>query len=413
MSVNSDRIFLFLLKSNHRLCWLTDPIITYNWPARFVNFFMIVAAVGVVSVPSALVAVGFLEIVQSKKKKRQGVVHDGDDWYEERLRALEDVEPPPSRFGPRVDKWQYAVNEWLNGKKDGDGKVSFSTAATISRFFIFLIIIGNVIAVVLESVPSIDKSVGNEPGNFFDVFEEISVFVFAAEYLARLFCAPKNRESLYSTYIYAITFFGIIDFLSTAPWFIERLMLAVGLVHAGDESVFMFRIFRIFRLFQLEDFITAFSKLDNVFRASMDVLKATGLLAVIIWVGCGALFYIFEGNNPNWRECDASVPLHSNHSKTPGCFDFASTADCNEFYPGLCTQKAFNDMPNSLYYTAVFLGGEWGVVDFTWPGRFICLFLCVAGIALYSIPIGTLFDSFGAVLGMVDEEEEEEEEGEE
>ena len=49
----------------------------------------------------------------------------------------------------------------------------------------------------------------------------------------------------------------------------------------------------------------------------------------------------------------------------------------------------------------------------TWPGRMVCLFLCVVGIALYAIPIGTLFDSFGAVLGMGGDEEEEEEEGEE
>jgi hypothetical protein len=54
----------------------------------------------------------------------------------------------------------------------------------------------------------------------------------------------------------------------------------------------------------------------------------------------------------------------------------------------------------SLYLTAVFLGGEWGVIDFTWPGRIVCLFFCVVGIALYAIPIGVLFDSFGAVLGM-------------
>lgn len=60
----------------------------------------------------------------------------------------------------------------------------------------------------------------------------------------------------------------------------------------------------------------------------------------------------------------------------------------------------------------MFLGGEWGVVDFTWPGRIVCLFFCVLGIALYAIPIGTLFDSFGAVLGMAEEEEEGEREGE-
>ena len=45
--------------------------------------------------------------------------------------------------------------------------------------------------------------------------------------------------------------------------------------------------------------------------------------------------------------------------------------------------------------------------DFTWGGRFTCLFLCVVGIALYAIPIGTLFDSFGAVLGLGGDDDEE------
>jgi hypothetical protein len=37
------------------------------------------------------------------------------------------------------------------------------------------------------------------------------------------------------------------------------------------------------------------------------------------------------------------------------------------------------------------------------------MFLCIAGIALYSIPVGALFDAFGAVIGLAEEEEEEEE----
>jgi hypothetical protein len=162
----------------------------------------------------------------------------------------------------------------------------------------------------------------------------------------------------------------------------------------------------MFRILQLEDFIVAFSKLDNVFRASKDVLKATGLMALIIWIGSGALFYIFEGNNPNWRSCDQSIPARTDDYM--GCYDFNSTKSCNAEYPGLCTQAAFTNIPNSLYYTAVFLVGEWGVIDFSWPGRIVCLFLCVVGIALYAVPTGTLFDSFGAVLGMVEEDEEEE-----
>jgi Ion transport protein len=391
--------------SNHILSF-TDPIITYSWPARIVNFCMIIAAVGVVAIPSGLIANGFVTIVQSKNKARRRESRAlggraGDDWYEISYRGLEGTRPPRSRFGPVIDQWQYNVDEFLNGRKREDGTTEWpNTFAFASRVFIFMVIIANVIAVLLESIPWIDKAVGNQQGNIFDRFEFFSVMIFALEYILRLFCAPKNREALYSSFVYATTFFGIVDLLSTAPWFIEHALIALNLIDKQGDTAKIFRIFRIFRILQLEDFVVAFSKLDNVFRASKDVLKATGLLAIIIWVGCGALFYIFEENNPNWRECDESIPPHSFNISAPGCFDFASTADCNAFYPGMCKQTAFVNMPNALYYTAVFLGGEWGVVDFTWPGRLVCLFLCVVGIGLYAIPVGTLFDSFGAVLGM-------------
>eukprot|EP00527_Entomoneis_sp_CCMP2396_P007171 CAMPEP_0198142330 /NCGR_PEP_ID=MMETSP1443-20131203/5137_1 /TAXON_ID=186043 /ORGANISM="Entomoneis sp., Strain CCMP2396" /LENGTH=1293 /DNA_ID=CAMNT_0043805305 /DNA_START=69 /DNA_END=3950 /DNA_ORIENTATION=+ len=392
------------------------PIIEYNWPGRFVNFFIVIAAVGVVSIPSGLIASGFVAIVQSKNKKKNSASHDagwraGDDWYEARFRELKGIAPPESGWGSSVDRWQVTVNEFLNGKQTTeDGPVEWTYFSYASRVFILLVIISNVVAVLVESVPDIDKAVGNQQGNFFDVFETFSVMVFASEYILRLFCAPKNREALYSSVTYATTFFGIVDFMSTAPWFVEQGLIMSGLLSQDDDMARIFRIFRIFRILQLEDFVVAFSKLDNVFRASKDVLKATGLLALIIWVGCGALFYIFEENNPNWRECDSSVPLHTNETGHPGCYDFKSTAECNQFYPDLCSQKAFTDMPNALYYTAVFLGGEWGVIDFTWPGRIVCLFLCVVGIALYAIPVGTLFDSFGAVLGLGGDDDEEEDE---
>jgi len=394
------------------------PITEYTWPAKFVNFFMVIAAVGVVSIPSALVASGFVEIVQSKNKARRARERGGpsppppsggmagDDWYEHEYRALEGVDPPPSRWGPKVDEWQCKVNEFLNGREGIRGHEKYGFWALIGRIFIFSIIIANVLAVLLESVPAIDKAVGNEKGNFFDVFEALSVMVFATEYIARLFCAPKNREALYSSFIYATTFFGIVDFLSTAPWFVQQALLMTHTISPGDDVARIFRIFRIFRILQLEDFVTAFSKLDNVFRASKDVLKATGLMALIIWVGCAAVFFIFEENNPNWRHCDASIPLVGNETEVPGCYDFASTAECNAYYPGMCSQKVFVNMPNSLYLTAVFLGGEWGLIDFTPVGRVVCLFLCVVGIGLYAIPIGALFDSFGAILGMSEEEED-------
>lgn len=325
------------------------PITTYSWPARFTNFFMVIAAVGVVSIPSGLIASGFVDIVQSKNKaKLSGPVDAiaGDDWYEIKYRSLVGVDPPASKWGPEVDRLQIAVNEFLNGTKDPHGKHSYSTAGYIGRVVIFTVIIANIIAVLLESVPTIDKAVGNDPGNFFDVFEAFSVSIFATEYILRLFCAPKNREALYSSFMYARSFFGIVDVLSTAPWFIEQALILSGAIGDSGDIARIFRIFRIFRILQLEDFVTAFSKLDNVFRASKDVLKATGLMALIIWIGGGALFFIFEQNNPNWRSCDESIPLISNGTEVPGCFDFPSTAACNAYYPGMCEQKVFVNMPN-------------------------------------------------------------------
>ena len=69
-------------------------------------------------------------------------------------------------------------------------------------------------------------------------------------------------------------------------------------------------------------------------------------MALIVWVGCGALFFIFEQNNPNWRVCDSSIPTR-NDNKT-GCYDFPSTQACNDKYPGMCTQTSFVNMPDSL-----------------------------------------------------------------
>lgn len=62
-----------------------------------------------------------------------------------------------------------------------------------------------------------------------------------------------------------------------------------------------------------------------------------------------------------------------------------------------------------MFYTAVFLGGEWAQVDFTWPGKILCCILCIMGIALFAIPVGTVFEAFQDVLQEVNCCEDEEE----
>lgn len=111
---------------------------------------------------------------------------------------------------------------------------------------------------------------------------------------------------------------------------------------------------RILRLFALEHFLEAFTLLDDVYRECRPILMGTGVLALLIWVGGAVLFYLFEAE--------------------------------------------ITSVPQSLFYTAVFLGGEWTVCDFSIPGKVLCVLFCIFGIALYGTCVGFLCDAFAEVL---------------
>merc|ERR1719486_979490 len=90
-------------------------------------------------------------------------------------------------------------------------------------------------------------------------------------------------------------------------------------------------------------------------------MVACGFMALLVWV-CGSVaFYEAEKDNPRM-------------------------------------EGAFDSLPGSMYYSLIFLGGEWGLVDFTPCGQVVCIFYCVIGIGLYGIPVGAVFEAFSNVL---------------
>ncbi len=145
-------------------------------------FFAVLAAVGVVAIPSGVIASGFAEIVESKSKsteKNASGMNAGDDWFDIQYRQLEGQPPPPSPLGPDVDALQIKVKEYLDGRVDETtGEVSRTQFSKIGRLGYFILIIANVCAVILESVPEIDRAVGNSEGNLFDAIEAWSVLFF-------------------------------------------------------------------------------------------------------------------------------------------------------------------------------------------------------------------------------------------
>mmetsp|Transcript_3570 Transcript_3570/g.8948 ORF Transcript_3570/g.8948 Transcript_3570/m.8948 type:complete len:1217 (+) Transcript_3570:60-3710(+) len=361
------------------------PLVDYTQYGRLICFFMVVTGVGLVSIPSGVIADGYMQVVQSKSGDG-----NADGAWERAYAALGDS-PPPQEFAFSLDVLQTDVNSLLNGARIGN-KVIRSVPSTLYHYFMLLLILANVCAVMLESIPSLDRLAANATYNCFDVFEAVTVLIFTLDFVLRIFSVIKDKEHLYSRYCYLTTFFGLVDMLTIFPWYVQVCLQLAGVETSGFST--LFRTVRLFRLLELEHFITAFTILDNVFRRSSPMLLATAVMAFAIWISSGTLFYLFERNNPNFCQ----------EWSSPQCMEQV-TADCQ-----CLAQSAFTSIPDSLYWVAIFLVGEWAIVDFTFCGRLLCLFLCLVGIGIYALPLSTLFDSFGACLegGLeaLDEEDE-------
>ena len=210
------------------------------------------------------------------------------------------------------------------------------------------------VMVVLESDPSWRTYLGDA---VFANLEGVAGMVYSVLYVLRLIAAPYDPRASYSRWGYLTSFFGVADMLALAPFWLE-----IYWVHHGVAYDYALpRALRLLRVLQFEHYTEAFTLIDDVFRGCKDTLVATGFLSVIIWVFSAYGFFLLEKDNKG-------------------------------------VNGAFDNIPNSLYYTAIFLSGEWGQVDFSPLGKILCSLLVVAGIGLYAIPVGALFDAFQEVL---------------
>ncbi len=347
------------------------PLVDFTTWGRWLNVLQIFVAVGVVAVPSGLIASGFSDLLVEQKQRKlarrqQAAIHlqrcirgrlarkrfretvDGAKALErEKNELILKRKATRSQF----ERSQHSVLRFLGGK---------TFAGMRYRSFIAGLIALNVAAVIIESEPSIGSSYGIAATQMqmgFNIFEAFSVVVFSIDFAGRLLSSPVDGRYK-SVFRYVFSFYGIVDLVSIGPWYIE-LILGLNGVSFDASS---FRVLRFFRLLQLEVFTSALFQLEAVWQNSKSMLQATGLVAFMVWVAISTMFYIFEGSNE-------------------------------------CVSGAFSSIPSSMYYVAIFLGGEWGQTDFnTIGGKLTCILTVVLGIGLYGLPVGSIFESFSEVL---------------
>jgi voltage-gated potassium channel len=139
--------------------------------------------------------------------------------------------------GNRLATWRHRTYEILEHGPVGDRPMRL-----VSRLLILLVLI-NIAAVVLESVPRYEQAFGG----IFVAIEMVSIVVFTAEYMLRIWVAAehvlhRDLRPLRARWRYIVSSNGLIDLVSVLPFWLAFV------VPSEFRIVLLFRIVRFLKL---------------------------------------------------------------------------------------------------------------------------------------------------------------------
>ncbi len=231
-----------------------------------------------------------------------------------------------------------------------EGGPAHGTAGTLIEVFLIVLILLNVVAFTLQSVPDIRKPFWFD----FEVFEVFSVAVFSVEYLLRLWVSVEDplvheKGRWQGRLVAALKPTMVIDFLAVAPVYFTVLFPVLDLR--------FLRLVRLIRLMKIARYSPALSTLGRVLMAERRALFGTFLLLACATVFAGAAMHAVEG---------AVQP------------------------------KAFGTIPGAMWWaittlTTVGYGDE---VPITFWGRIVAGCTMVMGLGVLALPVGIVANGF-------------------
>jgi voltage-gated potassium channel len=153
------------------------------------------------------------------------------------------------------------------------------------RFMIALILL-NILAIMLETVASINASYEN----IFYYFEVFSVAVFTIEYMLRVWSCTEDKDNDYSNPItgrikYIMSPMAIIDLLAFLPFYLT-MFFAIDLR--------ILRILRMLRLLKLTRYSEALSVVWAVLTKQRRALTAAFFIMLVALLFTSSIIYLFE-----------------------------------------------------------------------------------------------------------------------
>lgn len=207
-------------------------------------------------------------------------------------------------------------------------------------FILLWAIVLSVVVVMLDSVPAISKK-----------YHRVLLYVewtftifFTLEYFLRLWAAKRPLS-------YALSFFGIIDLISTIPTYLTLIFPAGHAI----MTIRLLRLLRVFRLLKLVKFLREAQEIGEALKASRYKITVflIGVLGVVTIMG--TIMYMVEGE-----------------------------------------QHGFDSIPRSIYWAIVTLTtvGYGDIYPHTTLGQFISAMIMILGYAIIAVPTGIVTAEF-------------------
>ena len=167
---------------------------------------------------------------------------------------------------------------------------SNDAASKMFEWVITIVVLTNCAAVVLDSVHEIHEAYKE----FFHEFEFWSVMFFTSEYVLRSWSygarysaeqggAWKGRKE------YMFSFFGLVDFFATAPFYLHFLFPYLDLR--------VLRVLRLLRILKLSKYNTALQDLFHAVASEKKAFTSALFLLVIATIVSASLMYFAEGHH--------------------------------------------------------------------------------------------------------------------
>jgi len=222
-----------------------------------------------------------------------------------------------------------------------------------SRFVdvvITTLILLNVVAVILETVPSL----AGRWGPYFHVFDAFSVYVFTAEYVLRMWACtsePRYAHPVWGRMRFAAHPMIVIDLLAILPFLLH---LAVPL---DMRMLRVLRLIRLLRVFKLARYSTALRLMGRVLSGKKEELIVCMVVMLLLLTFAAALMYVVE------------------HEVQP---------------------EAFGSIPAAMWWAVATLTtvGYGDVYPITALGRVVGAAMALIGIGMFAMPAGIIAQGF-------------------